>query len=151
MAAFFRKLLVFELNPGGAGALVAAHRLAHIEQAAVAGVTIADDGFRDVVAQALDDGDHVGVSGDARIRQAVGRRDRAETGHVERIEIEAVGDARRDHIVDARGGDKAAGSTKLGGEGSSAGLEIAHDLNSEVVGEDGNDIFIALAGSRRKS
>ena len=149
MAAFFRELLVFELNPRRPGALVAAHRLAYVEQAAVAGVAIADDWFRDVVAQTLDDGHHVGVGGDAGIGQAVGRGDGAKAGHVEGVKTETVGDARRDHVVDARRGDEASRGAKLIGEGGAAGRKAGHGVMGSV-GEIGGFEGDGAVGEQRR-
>ena len=101
VAAFFRKLLVFELDACGARFLVTANRMRDVEQSTVAGIAIADDRRLRRAAERLDAIDHIAVCGDPRIGDAEVRRDGPEAGHVQAVEAHLVGDANRHHVVDA--------------------------------------------------
>ena len=127
VTALLREFLVLELDGAGAGGLVAAHRVHHVQQAAVAGVAVADHRRGGDGAQLRDAPHHVGVAGQARVRQAQVRGHGAVAGHVERLEAHAVGHARRDALVHARGDEQLArlqAGGKLGAAlGAAAGGE----------------------------
>ena len=101
MAALLGHLLVLDLDRRDARRLVAAHRALHVQQAAVAGVGVGDQRRVDHRADHLGAAHHVGIGREARVGQAEHRGGRAVAGHVERREAHAVGDARRDAVVDA--------------------------------------------------
>src|SRR5258708_5182226 len=60
MAAFLRKFLILDVNPGNAAALEFAHRAKDIELVAVAGIGIGDDGQLDGGGNASGIGHHLG-------------------------------------------------------------------------------------------
>ena len=91
-----------------AGGLVAAHGLAHVQEAAIAGVRVGDQRRLDRLRHLTEARNHVAVGGDADVCDAQIRSDSAEAGGIERIEAEAIGDLRRDQVEDARRNDKTA-------------------------------------------
>ena len=108
VAALLRQFLILDLDRRDAGRLVAAHGLAHVQETAVAGVRICDQRRLDGLRHLTEARNHVAVGGDADVRHAQIRRDGAESGGVERIEAETVGDLRRDQVEDAGRNDKPA-------------------------------------------
>ena len=108
MAAALGKLLVLDLDAGGARPLVAPHRVLHVQGAAEAGVRIGDQGRRRPLGDLADPADHVLVGRIAGIRHSQQRGGDAIAGHVHRLETEAVGEPGRDHVVDPGRGDEAA-------------------------------------------
>ena len=72
VAALLGEFLVLDLDRRNARFLVAPHGVVDVEQAAVAGVGIGDDGGIDGPAERRDPVEHLGVACDARVGQAVG-------------------------------------------------------------------------------
>ena len=116
MTAFLRKFLILQLDRLGAGSLIAAHRMIHVEEAAITRVAIGDQGRLDALGDLAHAAHHVGIGGKAGIRIAEMRRHDPEAGHVERIETGPVRELRRDEVVDA-GGDNEAWPVEAGREG----------------------------------
>ena len=105
--AFFGVLLVFELNGLRARSLVALYGVANIQQAAVACVAIGDERGARHACHGFDAAHHVRIGGQACVGQAQVRRDRAEAGHVQRIEPKGVRQPQGHHVVHARRRDQA--------------------------------------------
>ena len=106
VAALLRELLVLDLDRADAGLLVAAHRVAHVEQAAEAGVGVGDHRRLRTSRRFRDALDHFGVGRDARVGQAEVGGGEPVAGHVHRVEADALGDHGRDHVEDAGGDDE---------------------------------------------
>ena len=109
VAALLREFLVFDLDADDAGLLIAAHGVVHVEQAAIAGIGIGDDARLRDARQRRDAVEHLRIGRDAGVGQAIGRGGRPVAGGIDEIEVELVADRRRDHVVDAGGGDEFAG------------------------------------------
>ena len=101
MAALLGKLLVFELDSASARRFVAAHRVHHVEQAAVPGIAIADQGCVGDAGELGHAVYHVGVAGQPGIGQPQVRSHRAIARHVQGFETHAVGHFCRHHLEHA--------------------------------------------------
>jgi hypothetical protein len=64
---FLREFLIFELNARGPRRLVAANGLAHVQKAAVTGVTVGDQGRLGHARHCSDAAEHIGVAGEPGI------------------------------------------------------------------------------------
>ena len=102
VAAALREFLVLELDRLGAGGLVAAHGMLHVERAAETGIGIGDQRGRCALNDLAHPVDHVAVSGIAGVRHAEMRGGDAVAAHIQRLEAESVGHPGRDQIVDTR-------------------------------------------------
>ena len=108
MAAFLGKLLILDLDCGDAGLLVATHGVADIQEPAIAGIGIGDDGRPGHFRDPPDAVDHLRVAGKTRVRQAERGRDRAVPRDVQGLETHAVGDEGGDQLEHAWRGDETA-------------------------------------------
>src|SRR5271167_2851530 len=88
-----------------AGRLIAAYRVLHVEQTAVTGIAIGDQGGRRTIGDDRHAAHHVAEGGDAGIRQSEMRRHGAVAGHVKGFETHLVGDT-RGYSVKHAGRDK---------------------------------------------
>ncbi len=79
-----------------------------VEEAAVAGVAVGDERRLRAAGDGGDAGGHVGEGRQSGVRQTEIRGDGTVAGHVQRLEAHGVGEARRDHVVDARRHDEPA-------------------------------------------
>jgi hypothetical protein len=96
MPAFFRELLVLELDASRPRALIAAHGVMNVEKAAVTGVAVGDERFAHAVRHALYPRDHVAIGRNPRIGQAEVRSDGAVAGQVKQFCGACVRDLGRD-------------------------------------------------------
>ena len=85
VAALLRYFLVFELDGGDTGGLIAHHGVANVQQAAIARIGIGDDRGGAALAEAAHPPDHVGKGGDAGIGDAEMRGDGAVAGGVQGV------------------------------------------------------------------
>ena len=106
MATFLGKFLVFQLNRTSACGFVATHRVHHIQQAAVAGVTITNHRRLGDAGELRHTVHHVCVGGQTRIRHAQIRRHGAVAGHVEGLKAHLIGHLGRHHFEHTRGHDQ---------------------------------------------
>jgi hypothetical protein len=101
VAALLRELLVFELDRRRAGALVAANRMAHVQEPAVTRIAVGDQRRLGRTRHRFDPRDHVGVARESRVGQPQMRGDRSVAGHVEGVETHRRRHPERDHVVRA--------------------------------------------------
>ena len=137
MATFLGVFLILDLDRSGAGALVAFDRVGDVQQPAIPGVAIGDQGRADGFGQHLHPADHIGVRGQPRVGQAKGRANRAIAGHVQNIKAKLFGQARRNAVENARRDDQFAGRQQRfkGGHGSvSRGLFLVEAIG-DMVGD----------------
>ena len=106
MAALLRHFLVLELDGGHACRLIAHDRVAHVQQAAVARIGIADHRRVAAMGEAAHARDHIGIGGDARIRHSEIGSNGAVARGIERMEAHTVRQAGGDHVEDAGGDDE---------------------------------------------
>ena len=115
--ALLGKLLVFELDGGDAGGLVAAHGVVHVEQAAVAGVGIGDDRGAAAAHQRRHAVEHLRVGGDAGVGQPQAGGGQPVAGAVDDGEADLFGHRRGNHVLQPGGDDELAGIELLAKNG----------------------------------
>ena len=107
VAAALGKILVFQLDHGGARALEGAHRALHVQRVAVAGVAVDDHRQRHAVGDARQ---HVGGfagGGQAHVRAAELGVGHGTAGQVQRLEAGLLGQEGAERVIHAGGQQRA--------------------------------------------
>src|SRR5208282_4840092 len=95
--------LIFELDHGNPGLLIAPYRVAYVQKTAVAGVAISDNRLFHRVANRSRAVEHLRVVGNAGIRKTKVRCHHGKATHVNRFRQGSVDKLRRDQVKDAWG------------------------------------------------
>ena len=99
--ALLGKCLILELDRGDPRRLEAANRVVDVEEAAIAGVGIGDQRRLACPRHRRHAVEHLGVTDQASVRQAIGRSGGPVAAAINHIEPDLVGDNCGDHIVNA--------------------------------------------------